>query len=115
MAQLQRADVSADRPSIGRFNPAGIGVHDTVAVGDHIVKMSDRRVAQTIEMKRRWPRKTALDNHAVPIAGCSVTNCAMNIEALASPCEQLRRQCYRQFADVHSTYQSGRKRAVFKG
>ncbi len=93
LAELQRADISGDSPAISRGNACGIGIHDAVAVSDHVEKVTDRRVAQTLFVQRRRLRKTALHDHAVAVASLAVTNGTVNFEAFLAARESLTRDC----------------------
>src|SRR2546430_5656334 len=46
--------------------------------------ISQRRFAKTLGVKGRWVTETALDNHAVAVAGLRVTGRAVNVEAFAA-------------------------------
>src|SRR5207302_8231347 len=78
-AQLQRADISGNGPSVGRFDAFRVGIHNAVALSHYVEEMSHRRLSQSIDMKggRRW--KTTLDDHAVAFAGAPVAESAINV------------------------------------
>src|ERR1043166_642854 len=102
MAELQRANVSGDRPAIFRFDAGGVGIHDAIAVRDHVVEMANRRVAQTIDLKRWWLRKTAPHYHPVAAAGPIMSSPAHRIVPSRATPQKCRLQLTRQLRDVRS-------------
>jgi hypothetical protein len=64
--------------------------------------MTDRRVAEAIDMEGRGLRKPALHDHAVTAAGSVVTHRTNRIETLAATGEQGRRQLDRQLRYIET-------------
>src|SRR5204863_1556736 len=84
MTKLQSANVRSDGPSILWLDPCGVRIHHAVAVRRYIEKMADRRVAQSIHVKRWRLRKSALDHHAIPAAGAIVAFGTNGVETFAA-------------------------------
>jgi hypothetical protein len=82
LAKLKRADISRDPPAIVHVHAIGITVHRAKAIGDHLHHMSRRRCSQTIDVKRRRPRKSSPNHHAIAVAGVAVANRAIDVESL---------------------------------
>src|SRR5215467_5980291 len=53
LAQLQRADVGGDRPAIARRDLRPVVRHRAETVGHDVVEMTDRDLAQAVDVVRR--------------------------------------------------------------
>ena len=85
LAQLQSADVGHNGPAILRRDLRRVVGHGTEAVGDHVEQISQRRLAQTLNViRRRLAREATRWNHAVAIAHAGMTGSAINVVALLS-------------------------------
>src|SRR5262245_48442477 len=84
IAQLKRADVPDDPPAIVFPDTLVVAVHSAIAVRDDVVKVPRRRVAESIEIKRWRFGKSALHDHASPIAKSAVTGRAKYVEPLVA-------------------------------
>ena len=62
-----------------------------MAVGDHVVEMLHRRLAQAIDVVGRRRRKAALHDHAVPVAELGMAGRAVDAEALLPALQQRER------------------------
>ena len=89
-AQLQRANVRGDRPTILDLDLRRVVGHRAETVGHDVEEMADRRRAQAIVEKRRRMPIASPDNHAVAKAGAAVAWRTVDVEALLAPRHQRR-------------------------
>ena len=69
LAQLQRPDVGHDAPAVARRNLRSVVGHDAEAVGHDVEEISQRRLAQPLDVvRRRLARKAARRHRAIAIA-----------------------------------------------
>src|SRR4029077_5305193 len=83
-------DVGNDAPAVARRNLGSVVGHGAESVGHDVQKISQWRFAQALGVEGRRRTESALDNHAVAIAGARVTRSAINVEAFASACKYVR-------------------------
>ena len=84
LAQLQRADVSRDTPSVARGNLRRVVWHDAIAIRIDVEQIPDGDFAQTVNVKRRRTPEPARGNEAIAVANASVTGRAVDVVTLAS-------------------------------
>src|SRR6185436_20415217 len=82
LAELKRADVGDDRPSIGGGDLRRVVGHGAEAVGDDVEKVSDGRLAKAVLVIRRRTAIAAPHDHPVALAGTPMTGRAKDVEAL---------------------------------
>ena len=80
LAELQRSDISYDRPTIARLNLRRVIRHGAESIGHHVEEISQRRLAQPLDVIGRRPAEPALWDHSVAIPEPGVTGGAINIE-----------------------------------
>src|SRR5262245_26379503 len=91
-AQLKCPDIGDDGPAVLGWNPRGIRVHRTIAIGDDIEEMLVIRGTQTVVMIAGWARHAALDDDAAAVTPGAMTRRAENSKSFAAAREQRRRQ-----------------------
>src|SRR5690242_4246891 len=65
VAELEGANICGNRPAIFRLDSCSVGIHHAVAIGNNVIEMTDRGVAQTIDMERWRLRESSLYHHPV--------------------------------------------------
>src|SRR5262245_6303334 len=89
LAELQGADIGDDSPAVALRNLSAIGRHGAKAVGRYLKQVSRSRRAQAVAVKGCGTGKTALDNHAVAVAGAPMAGRTIDVIALL-PTQQHR-------------------------
>src|SRR6266498_931998 len=88
LAQLQRANVRCNGPSIGDGDLRRVARHCAEAIGRDGEKMAQRRLAQPIGVKR-WRRgEAALDDDPVAVTCVPMTGCAEDFKPLLPTVQQ---------------------------
>ena len=115
LAELKRADVGDDRPSVLRFDSRSVAIHRAVAVGDDIVKVSYRHLAEPVGVVvagRTSKGESALRDHSITVAKLAVTGSAIDPEAILTALEQVRRNRHRKLIDPVATLYASKERGV---
>ena len=100
LAQLQRADIDNNGPSIFRRDLGSIVFHFAETVGDDIEQKTNGSLSQSVDMVgRRRPPEPSFDDDSLPITGLTVAWRAIDIEALSATIEQRPRQRNRNGID----------------
>src|SRR5436190_9768154 len=82
VAELKGANISGDAPAVIRGNSVVVAVHRPVTVGDHVVEVPVRRIAQPRQIEAWRAHEAALRDHPVPAPGCAVTHRTVNVVQL---------------------------------
>ena len=100
LADLQRANVGDDGPTILHRNLRRVRRHRSPTVRDRVKEVSDRSLSQAIVIERRGPAETAAHDHAVAVSGHTVACGAEDVVTLAAALYDLRCNRQRESIDV---------------
>src|SRR5579872_3145883 len=69
LAQLKSADVGDDLPPVRNLYLRLVIGHRSKSIGDHVEEITQRGLAQAINVVRRWAAETALHDHSIAVTG----------------------------------------------